>query len=94
MSKDIFENIKNLFARGAEAKLYLSSIIGKHVLIKERTKKEYRIGELDEKIRKLRTKNEARIILKASAAGINVPQIFSVGKFNIYIEKISGKRFS
>jgi len=83
---------KNLFARGAEAKLYISSIFDKQVLVKERTKKEYRAKELDERIRKLRTKNEAKIILKASAAGINVPRIFSVGEFDIYMKKISGKR--
>ena len=90
MSQDYLS--QDFFARGAEAKLYDSSLLGSPVLIKERTAKRYRTASLDKSIRKSRAKNESRIMLKALAAGINVPKILSVGKFNIYMEKLQGKR--
>ena len=82
----------DFFARGAEAKLYDSTLLGMPILIKERGKKEYRTERLDEQLRKSRTRNEARVMLRALAAGINVPRIFSVGIFNIHMEKLDGKR--
>ena len=57
-----------LIARGAEAKIILSN----NLIIKDRIKKSYRIPELDEKIRKLRTRAEAKLLNKASKI-INVP---------------------
>ncbi|MFQ5532136.1 MAG: hypothetical protein ACE5ES_05980 [Candidatus Nanoarchaeia archaeon] len=45
-------------------------------IIKKRIKKSYRILELDEKIRKLRTRGEARIYEKASKL-IPLPKIIS-----------------
>ena len=51
-----------LIAQGAEAKILLSN----DFVIKDRIKKSYRIPELDEKIRKRRTKSEAKLLLKAS----------------------------
>ena len=82
----------DFFARGAEAKLYDSTLLGMPILIKERTRKDYRAEGLDEQLRKSRTRNEARIMLRASAAGINVPRILSVGRSSIHMEKLDGKR--
>lgn len=50
--------------QGAEAKIILDS--AKNKIIKNRIKKSYRIPELDEKIRKLRTRSEAKLLKKAS----------------------------
>lgn len=48
----------NFLSCGAEAVLFLE----KNVVIKERITKKYRVKELDKKIRKFRTKREAKIL--------------------------------
>ena len=68
-----------LIQQGAEAKLYRD----KNSLIKERVKKSYRIEEIDKKIRKFRTKREAKLLITAK---INVPKIFNVDEENMKIE--------
>ena len=50
--------------QGAEAIIYLDT--DKNKIIKKRIKKSYRISVLDEKIRKLRTRSEAKLLKKAS----------------------------
>ena len=62
-------------------------------IIKRRIKKGYRLPELDEKLRKLRTRSEARLIEKAP---INVPKILKVDEQNkeITMEFINGKKLS
>jgi Kae1-associated kinase Bud32 len=60
-----------LIAQGAEAKIYKD----KEVVVKERIKKNYRIKEIDERLRKERTKSEANLISRASRLGIRVPRI-------------------
>ena len=64
------------------------------VILKHRIKKSYRIPELDEKIRKARTKSEAKIIEKLKEI-IDVPKIIKVDektkKFSWNILK--GKNF-
>ena len=76
-----------IIARGAEA------IIKKEdsFIIKERIKKGYRINELDEKIRRKRTKLEAKIIREVRRVGINVPKIIEESDFSIKMEYIDGK---
>lgn len=51
-----------LLAQGAEAKIFLI----KDKIVKNRIKKSYRIPELDNKIRRSRTKAEAKLLEKAS----------------------------
>ncbi len=51
-----------IIQQGAEAKI----ILDKSFVIKDRIKKSYRIPELDEKIRKRRTKSERKLLEKAS----------------------------
>lgn len=72
-----------LIKQGAEAKIFLDE----NKIIKERTPKNYRIKEIDEKLRFFRTKREAKIIEKSP---INVPKIFSTGKEKIEMEFIEG----
>ena len=61
---------QTLVAQGAEAKIILDET--KKQIIKDRTSKSYRLKELDDKIRKLRTRSEAKLLEKASKI-INVP---------------------
>ena len=51
-----------LIQQGAEAKIYLVD----DKIVKDRISKKYRIPELDKKIRKRRTKAEAKLLTKAS----------------------------
>ncbi len=62
-------------------------------VIKKRISKGYRIPELDNKLRKLRTRSEARLIQKAP---INVPRILEVDEKSaeITMEFIPGKKLS
>lgn len=64
-------------------------------IIKRRIKKGYRIPEIDEKLRKLRTRSEAKIIERLQDK-INVPKIISVNEISkeIVMEFIEGKKLS
>ena len=68
-----------IICQGAEAILYQE----KNKLIKERIPKTYRIKEIDDKLRKFRTRREGKILEKAS---INVPKIFKIDDNNMKIE--------
>ncbi len=83
--------MEKILQRGAEAVIFLN---GSDV-IKRRIKKSYRIPELDEKIRKLRTRGEARILEKAAKI-IPSPKVKKVdeGKKEITLEFIDGKKLS
>src|SRR3989338_2784347 len=83
--------MEKILQRGAEAVIFLN---GSDV-IKRRIKKSYRIPELDEKIRKLRTRSEARILEKAAKI-IPSPKVKKVdeGKKEITLEFIDGKKLS
>jgi len=64
-------------------------------LIKRRIKKAYRIYKIDEKIRKLRTRSEAKLIEKVSKI-IKTPVIKKVDEKNkeIFLDFIEGKKIS
>jgi Kae1-associated kinase Bud32 len=76
--------------RGAEAVLYLDN----NHLVKERVKKGYRLSEIDEKLRKSRTRKEAKLLSDAMRCGISTPDIVSVDEKNskIAMDYIEGKR--
>ncbi|MCS7105719.1 MAG: KEOPS complex kinase/ATPase Bud32 [Candidatus Aenigmarchaeota archaeon] len=80
--------------RGAEAILYLDFIEGEKVLVKERIEKKYRIKEIDEKLRKSRTRKEVNLLREARSVGIATPQVFLVDEKNhkIVMEFIEGIR--
>ncbi|MGN1363219.1 MAG: bifunctional N(6)-L-threonylcarbamoyladenine synthase/serine/threonine protein kinase [Methanobrevibacter sp.] len=101
--KDINNKIKlpnNLIAKGAESDI----VKGKwfdgfddynfetDVVTKKRLKKSYRIPEIDNKIRKLRTKSEAKILSNVKSSGILTPIIYDVDVHdkNITMEYIEG----
>ena len=80
--------MKKLIAQGAEAKLFSEE----NKIIKDRIKKEYRIKEIDERLRKFRTRREAKILDKLSIIGFPGPKLIdSDDKENIIMEKIKGE---
>jgi len=64
-------------------------------IIKRRIKKGYRIQELDEKLRKLRTRSEAKLLEKSSKI-ISVPKLINANETTkeIEMEFIEGKKLS
>lgn len=72
---------------GAEATVHLED----GVIIKERMPKRYRLVELDERIRKERTRAEARLISEARRLGVLTPIIYDVNGSTIKMEYIEGK---
>lgn len=80
-----------ILSQGAEAKIELN----KNIIIKNRIQKSYRLKELDEKIRKLRTRSEAKLLEKAGKI-IPTPNIIKVNEKNkkIEMEFLDGKKLS
>lgn len=83
-----------LIKQGAEAKLFLSKKDGQKTLIKDRIKKDYRISQIDKKIRKNRTSQESNLLSEARRNGVPTPKILDVDKNNykITMEFIDGER--
>ena len=79
-----------LIAQGAEAKIYESG----SKIVKDRIKKGYRLPEIDKKLRRTRTRAEARLIRMASRAGVPVPKILEVDdkQMKLEIENIEGSK--
>jgi Kae1-associated kinase Bud32 len=80
--------------RGAEAILYTIEQDKEKILVKERIKKGYRIKQIDEVLRKERTRHEARLLRSARECGVSTPKIFEVDEkeCKIKMEFIEGKR--
>jgi Kae1-associated kinase Bud32 len=78
----------SVIAQGAEAVLRKED----EILIKERVEKGYRIKEIDEKLRKRRTRSEARLIREARRIGIAVPDIRDESEFAIKMDFIDGEK--
>lgn len=78
----------NLISQGAEAKLFLEN----NKVIKNRFRKTYRINEIDERLRKFRTKREAKVLEKLKAISFPCPKlIFNNEKDTIKMEFVNGK---
>jgi Kae1-associated kinase Bud32 len=82
---------QQILACGAEAVIYKKE----NSVTKKRIKKSYRIKELDDKIRKLRTRGEAKLIERASKV-VLVPKISksSESSKEIVMDFIDGKKLS
>jgi Kae1-associated kinase Bud32 len=80
--------------RGAESILYLGELDGQRVLVKERIKKNYRIQQIDEELRKIRTRKEVKLLSAARSVGVQTPKILEVDEKNhkIIMEYIDGLR--
>lgn len=101
--KDINNRISlpdNLLAKGAESDIVKSQWFDGFegfdpidVVVKKRLPKAYRIPEIDNKIRKLRTKSEAKILSHAKASGIITPILYDIDLVDksITMSKIEGR---
>jgi len=83
---------QKILQQAAEAIILLNE---NNEIIKKRIKKSYRINEIDEKIRKQRTRSEAKLLEKCSKF-IDVPKIIKVDEKEkeIFMEFIDGKKLS
>ena len=81
-----------LIAKGAESNIVKSSYLGEKAVIKDRIPKGYRIPEIDNKIRKARCKEEAKLLSDAKRAGVKTPVLYDVNLKNkaITMEEIEG----
>jgi len=81
-----------LFAQGAEARIYRTKFLTKDTIVKERFSKKYRHPLLDQKITSRRCVQEARNIVKVRRAGIDTPCLYFVDVDNsrIFMEFIHG----
>ncbi len=64
--------------KGAEAVLVRGEWLGREALFKVRTRKAYRIPQIDDRIRAERTVTESRILASLLEAGIQVPGLLDV----------------
>ncbi|MHA1827686.1 MAG: KEOPS complex kinase/ATPase Bud32 [Candidatus Heimdallarchaeaceae archaeon] len=92
MRQNSFTDIKN-HKIGAEAILVEDKWFEFEVIRKIRIPKEYRIKQLDENLRRMRTISEARLLTAAKKIGVPTPYIFEVDltKTTIVMEKVGGK---
>ncbi|MBI2138245.1 Kae1-associated serine/threonine protein kinase [Candidatus Woesearchaeota archaeon] len=75
--------------QGAEAKIFLL----KGSILKDRFPKSYRIKEIDERLRKSRTRREAKVLEKLSAIGFPAPRLISSDDTSqILMEEINGPK--
>ncbi len=83
----------NMLEKGAEANIYPGEWMGRDVLLKERVSKSYRIEEIDHRLRKRRTKGEAKLLHLAKTCGVTTPLVYDIDKENktITMEYIQGK---
>ncbi|MCK5023093.1 MAG: Kae1-associated serine/threonine protein kinase [Candidatus Aenigmarchaeota archaeon] len=79
---------KEIIQRGAEAIIYLEE--GK--VVKERISKGYRVPEIDRKIRKQRTKAEAKLMIRAADCGANVPNVTLDDDFKLVMDHLKGEK--
>ncbi|MFX0026494.1 MAG: KEOPS complex kinase/ATPase Bud32 [Candidatus Hermodarchaeota archaeon] len=85
---------EKLIHKGAEASLFYGHWFGKEVIFKHRIIKNYRIEQLDKKIRITRTLNEARALIKVKEYRINTPQVYEIDTetSTIIMKYISGSK--
>ena len=61
-------------------------------IVKERIKKAYRLPQIDEKLRKERTRKEVKLLADARALGVMTPKILEVSDNKIVMERVKGAR--
>jgi Kae1-associated kinase Bud32 len=79
--------MNKLITEGAEARIYEKN----NIIIKDRIKKNYRIKEIDEVLRKSRTNREAKVLEKLNKI-INVPKLIRKENNIIFMQKIQGNK--
>jgi len=81
----------NEIARGAEGVLTREDFLGMRAVVKDRVRKGYREPHLDEKLRAVRTRNEAKLLHEAKKAGVNCPVVYSVSGSELIVSFIDGE---
>ena len=77
-TKTYLELPVEFIAKGAESNIVKSEYLGERAVIKDRIPKGYRIPEIDNKIRKARCKEEAKLLSDAKRAGVKTPVLYDV----------------
>jgi len=85
---------EKLIYKGAEASLFYGHWFGREVIFKYRIPKEYRLEELDKKIRTERTLSEGKALIKIKRYGLNVPQVYEIDAHNstLIMKLIEGEK--
>ncbi|HTW76444.1 MAG TPA: KEOPS complex kinase/ATPase Bud32 [Thermoplasmata archaeon] len=79
-------------SRGAEATIRSVEWMGLAALLKERDAKRYRPKALDERLRRERTRTEARLLVDARRLGVRTPIVFDLdlAKHRLVLERLEG----
>lgn len=77
--------------KGAEAILRKTRVLTFPAVEKFRPKKKYRVPALDERIRRERTRREARLLARAKKAGVVCPVVYEVSEFAITMKFLNGR---
>ncbi len=79
-------------SRGAEASLRAAEWWGFPALVKDRESKAYRPRELDERLRRERTRLEVRLLVEARRRGVRTPIVYDVDPLHhrIVLERLDG----
>ncbi|MGA9840234.1 MAG: KEOPS complex kinase/ATPase Bud32 [Thermoplasmata archaeon] len=79
-------------SRGAEATLRAVEWMGLPALLKERGAKSYRPKALDDRLRRERTRTEARLLVDARRLGVRTPLLYDVDlpKHRLILEQLPG----
>ncbi|MBN1385826.1 Kae1-associated serine/threonine protein kinase [Candidatus Woesearchaeota archaeon] len=80
--------MRKILSSGAEAVIYKNDIS----VIKDRVRKSYRIKEIDETLRRTRTRREAKVLQKLAEINFPAPRLISTDdrKMHIHMEYIKG----
>ncbi len=79
-------------SRGAEASLRRVDWLGLPALLKERDAKSYRPKALDERLRRERTRTEARLLVDARRLGVRTPIVYDIDlpRHRLVLEELPG----
>ena len=83
-----------LIYKGAEAEIYKAELLGLPIIIKRRIKKSYRNPSLDIRLRRGRTRKEARLMRRALLGGVPVPAMLDVWNDSLMVEYIEGSKLA
>ncbi|MBR5503397.1 MAG: bifunctional N(6)-L-threonylcarbamoyladenine synthase/serine/threonine protein kinase [Methanobrevibacter sp.] len=82
----------DLKAKGAESDIFEAKWLGRDAIVKQRVSKSYRIPEIDNNIRRHRTRSEAKILSDVKKTGLRSPILYDINLDEKYIvmEKLNG----
>ena len=91
-TKSYLELGDEFIAKGAESNIVKAEYLGEKAVLKDRIVKNYRIPEIDNKIRKSRCRLEARLLSDAKRVGVVTPVLYDVNleDKSILMEEIDG----